>query len=67
MLIFPAVFTQGEPAASYHNRYPEEWGKLTQAALTEAAARRRSGSSSGSSDSVDPVDPADVMYFMRSA
>ena len=32
---------QGESAASYHNRYPEEWGALTRSALEEAARRQR--------------------------
>jgi hypothetical protein len=32
---------QGESAASFHNRFPEEWGALTKAALTEAAQRHR--------------------------
>jgi alpha-glucosidase len=34
-LPFDAVLYNGEDPASYHNRYPEEWGKLTQEALQE--------------------------------
>ena len=35
-LPFDAVLYNGEDPASYHNRYPEEWGKLTQEALQES-------------------------------
>jgi alpha-glucosidase len=35
-LPFDAVLYSGEDAAAYHNRYPEEWAKLTVQALEES-------------------------------
>jgi alpha-glucosidase len=34
-LPFDAVLYSGESAASYHNRYPEDWAKLTMEVLTD--------------------------------
>ena len=74
-------FEQGEAAASFHNRYPEEWGALTKRALTEAQRRRDLAANTANAATVTtttsvsaavpasmpPIDPSDVMYFMRSA
>ncbi len=35
-LPFDAVLHSGESASSYHNRYPEDWARLTMEALTES-------------------------------
>lgn len=35
-LPFDAVLHSGESAASYHNRYPEDWARITRDAITEA-------------------------------
>ena len=35
LFTLPHVFVSGESAASYHNRYPEEWAKLTMEVLAE--------------------------------
>ena len=37
----PSLLIQGESAASFHNRFPEEWGALTFRALEEAGRRRQ--------------------------
>eukprot|EP00602_Paraphysomonas_sp_CaronLab_P004374 CAMPEP_0185032268 /NCGR_PEP_ID=MMETSP1103-20130426/20220_1 /TAXON_ID=36769 /ORGANISM="Paraphysomonas bandaiensis, Strain Caron Lab Isolate" /LENGTH=825 /DNA_ID=CAMNT_0027568097 /DNA_START=78 /DNA_END=2555 /DNA_ORIENTATION=- len=36
-LPFDAVLFSGEDAASYHNRYPEEWAKVNEEAIAEAS------------------------------
>lgn len=35
-LPFDAVLYSGEPASSYHNRYPEEWAKVNREAIEES-------------------------------
>lgn len=35
-LPFDAVLASGEPAATYHNRYPEDWANLQREAIAEA-------------------------------
>ena len=49
------VMLQGEPAASFHNKYPQAWGQLTAEALSEAE-----------SEGII-ADKDEIVYFMRSA
>jgi len=67
-LPFDAVLHSGESAASFHNRYPQEWGALTKAAIDRATAQSSSSTASTASTlSLSSTSAEDIVYFMRSA
>jgi len=54
--LYLSITKQGESAASFHNRFPEEWGALTFRALEEAGRRRQARIASGSASNDRDVE-----------